>query len=401
MTTIIRGLRGLLGGEKPVSPPEGTIVDEVTVEVTQPKQPALAASRDTIDKSLAVLNLGSDGKIRDDLKRPLIDGLKDSLANDEKLQEALVKDFGGQANNKREIQIALDIVNLGIPFSVNQLSSSGNSNPSLRKHLSSSPEKKVQPQDLWSKISDQSLKTILKHANRVINTELRKQDGSISEDPNLFKREIDSLEAKINSANKTQAVNSKKLLTLGNTLKLGLVGIAAGTGLELTGVTDFTPLGPNRGSSPMPEQVLSGDAMKMISEFKAVDVNQETQKVIQKRITVNLNLAREKLPSLTLTPTAYYKDTLKPFSINGQQKGVQVQADVKTQINEAGDGKPSAIIYQEGKTSIQITVIPIEAPRALPLKQSTDDITVITIPAGGTPLVKTEKADFNNLLQTP
>lgn len=394
MAIIRNPIRELFRREEPIPAPEGTRED-VTVELGQTKQPAFAASQDTIDKSLAILNLGSDGKVRDDLRADLISGLKDSLAKDKKLQEALVKDFGTQANNKRGTQIAVDILDLGIPFSINQLSSSGNSNPSLRKHLSSSLGTKVQPQDLWSKISDQSLKIILEYANTVINTELGKQSsGSITEDLNLFKKEIDSLEDKINSANKGQATNSKKLLTLGNALKLGLVGMAAGTGLELTGVTDFTPLGPNKGVTPPLGQVITNDVMKEINSFLGRDLSKETQDAIQAKIDANLNL----LPNKSIRVGAYYGDTLKPVTINGQVvKAVQVQADVKTQANESGDGRPSVIIFQEENLATRIIIAPIEKARENPLKQNGDRVTVINIDAGNAPQVKTVQSNLQSL----
>jgi hypothetical protein len=371
MAIIRNPIRELFRREERIPAREGT-TEGVTVELGPTKQPAFAASQDTIDKSLAILNLGSDGKVRDDLRRPLIIGLKGSLANDEKLQGALVEEFGPPVKNQREIQIAVDILDLGIPFSINQLSSSGNSNPSLRKHLSSSSEKKVQPPDLWSKISDQSLKIVLEHANTVINTELGKQSsGSITEDLNLFKREIDSLEDKINSANKGQVANPKKLLTLGNAVKLGLIGLAAGTVTELTGVTDFSSLGPNKGVTPPPEQVITNHVMKEISSFPGKDLSKETQSTIQDRIDTNLN----KLPTtFSMRPTAYVEDTKKPVSANGQVIGVQVEAQVDT--------NPIKIIYQESTTGNQITIIPE--------KNQDGDIMVkiIKVPAGGTPTVE-------------
>jgi hypothetical protein len=386
-----------LGSNEKISAPEGTI-EEVKVG-GQPKQPALAASQDTIDKSLAILNLGSDGKIRDDLRNDLITGLKDSLVSDKKLQEALVKDFGTQANNKREIQIAVDILDLGIPFSINQLSLSGNSNQSLRKHLSSSSEKKVQPTDLWSKISDQSLKIVLEYANTVINTELKKQDGSITEDLNLFKREINSLEDKINSANKGQVANSKKLLTLaGNAVKLVGLGLVAGAGLELTGITDLMPgVGPGKGVTPPPEKVITNDVMKAITSFTGKDISSASQDTIQSRIDTNLNIAKAGDASLTLTPSAYYGNTLEPLSINGKNQGSKVQANIKLNPNE--EDKPFLLIYQEGKTSVQITAVPLDAAKAEHLKQPPNsEVIVITLPAGGKPTIKTEEADLTPLL---
>lgn len=374
-----------------ISAPEGTR-EEVTVELGQPKQPAFAASQDTIDKSLAILNLGSDGKIRDDLEKLLIIRLKDSLDNDEKLQEALVKDFGTQTDNIRKMQIAVDIVHLGIHFSINQLSSSENSHQSLRTYLSYSPE------DLWFKISDQSFKIILEHANKVINTELREQDNSISEDLNLFKKEIDSLEDKINSANKGWVANPKKLLTLGKAIKLGLIGLAAGAVTEFTGVTDFSPLGPNKGVTPPLRQVITNDVMNKISSFRGRDISSESQDTIQSRIDTNLNIAKAEDPSLTLTPRAYYANTLKPLSISGKNKGSIVQANITLNPNEKD--KPCLLIYQEGNTSVQITAVLLAAAKTESLQQSPDrKVIVITLPAAGQPTITTREADLTPLFR--
>ena len=377
-----------------ISAPEGTRED-VTVELGQPKQPAFAASQGTIDKSLAILNLGVDRKIRDDLIKPLVIGLKDSLANDKKFQKALVKEFGTQTDNIRDIKqsgIAVDIVHLGIPFSINQLSSSENSHPSLRTHLSYYRE------DLWSKISDQSFKIILEHANKVINTELREQDNSISEDLNLFKKEIDSLEDKINSANKGWVANPKKLLTVGNAVKLGTWGIVAAAGLEFTGTIDVTPLGPNKVVTPPPGQVITNDVMmKEISSFPGRDISSESQDTIQSRIDTNLNIAKAKDASLTLTPRAYYANTLKPLNISDKNQGSIVQANITLNPNEAA--KPCLLIYQEGTTSVQITAVPLAAAKVDPLRQSQDrKVIVITLPAEGKLTITTGEADLTPLL---
>lgn len=312
------------------------------------------------------------------------------------LQENLINIPASQLIGTKEKELSQDILDHMMPKFLEDPEN-------FTKDLLKSLEKKQLPEFVKNAgndlaFSEKSWKALLEDRSTLkavlnaVNETFKTVDGSES-DKELLKPIVNNI--KDIPHNNNLLVNK---FTVGTGVSaLAVIGLLQ-TPLDELAVNKYKEL---TSGTPNPEQVLSGDAMKMISEFKAVDVSQETQKVIQKRITVNLNLAREKLPSLTLTPTAYYKDTLKPFSINSQQKGVQVQADVKTQINEHGDGKPSAIIYQEGKTSIQITVIPIEAPRALPLKQSTDDITVITIPAGGTPLVKTEKADFNTLLQTP
>jgi hypothetical protein len=386
MGIILNPLRELLGSfsrsKDEISPPgtsEGVKVD------LQTKQSALAASKDTIDRSLVILNLGLDGKIRDDLRVDLIRGLKDSLASDEKLQEA----FGGTVNelttlinlgNKREMQVAVDILDLGIPFSVKQLSSSGKPNQSLRKHLSSSSEKKVEPLDLWSKISDQSLKIILEHANRVINTELRKQDGSITEDLNLFKNEIDSLEGKINSANKSQGANPKKLLI--NLITISAVGAVAVAGLEFGGVTDFIP-GSSKGATNPPVQVAKGDVMKAITGFSvenASELEKQSQEIIQAKIDRSLN----QLQDQSISVTGYYGGTLKPLILENKAiNGVQIQANMKTQANDQ-EGKPSVIIFQPGNLGTQIIIAPTEAANANPLKQvSNKELIIVEIPLGG------------------
>jgi hypothetical protein len=385
MGIILNPLRELLGSfsrsKDEISPPPGTS-REVKVG-GQPKQSALTASQDTVDKSLAILNLGLDGKIRDDLRADLIGGLKDFLANDEKLQEA----FGGPVNklttlinlgNKREEQVAVDILDLGIPFSVKQLSLSGKPNQSLRKHLSSSSKKKVEPLDLWSKISDQSLKIILEHANRVINTELRKQDGSITEDLNLFKNEIDSLEGKINSANKSQGANPKKLLM--NLITNSAVGAVAVAGLEFGGVTDFIP-GPSKGATNPPVQVAKGDVMKAITGFSVEnpsELEKQSQEIIQGKIDGSLN----QLQDQSISVTGYYGGTLKPLILENAIKGVQVQANVRTQANDQ-EGKPSVIIFQPGNSSTQIIIAPTEAVKANPLKQvPNNELIIVEIPLG-------------------
>jgi hypothetical protein len=385
MGIILNPLRELLGSFSrskdeisPLGTSEGVKVD------LQTKQPALAASKDTIDRSLGILNLGLDGKIRDDLRADLIRGLKDFLANDEKLQEA----FGGPVNklttlinlgNKREEQVAVDILDLGIPFSVKQLSLSGKPNQSLRKHLSSSSKKKVEPLDLWSKISDQSLKIILEHANRVINTELRKQDGSITEDLNLFKNEIDSLEGKINSANKSQGANPKKLLM--NLITISAVGAVAVAGLEFGGVTDFTSLGPSKGATNPPAQVAKGDVMKAITGFSvenASELEKQGLEIIQGKIDGSLN----QLQDQSISVTGYYGGTLKPLILENAIKGVQVQANVRTQANDQ-EGKPSVIIFQPGNSSTQIIIAPTEAVKANPLKQvPNNELIIVEIPLG-------------------
>jgi hypothetical protein len=341
MTTVVRNpIVEFFRGKEKVSVPEGTC--EAVKVSGPPEQPALAASEDTVRKSLLILDLGSDGEIRDDLRAPLIKGLKDLLANDKELQEA----FGGQANMNTAAQIAVDILDLGIPFSVNQISASGN-HQSLRQHLSSCPGRKVEPPDLWSTISDQSLKVILKNANTVINAELKKQDSSITEDLNLFRKEIDTLEHKINSAVESgtpsvRGLFGKALLLIGvqketnrlygikvsrkptpfeNALtvaKLAAVGVVGGVGVagvsELTGLIDYTPYGLSKGGtpplteqakltappppspqtpislpSPSPAQLENRDLTKEITNFKARDFTGITEEDAQEKINVNFN----------------------------------------------------------------------------------------------------------------
>ncbi|MFZ4084426.1 MAG: hypothetical protein ACOYK1_02640 [Vampirovibrionia bacterium] len=376
MTTIIRGLRGILGSNEKISAPEGT-TEGVTVELGPAKQPALAASQDTIDKALAILNLGSDGNIKADLRTRFINGLKDSLADDGKLQKALVKDFGTQANNKRPLQIAIDILDLGIPFSV--LSLSGNSNQSLRKHLSSSRVTTQLPQGLWAKISDQSLKIILGHANTVINTELnaigKQSNGIMIEDLNLFEKEMDSLEGRINSSNKGQAANPKKVLIYANALAAIAVGIAA---VDLTGAWDIIPgVGPNKRVPPPPsEQVVTNDVMKKINSFPGKDISRESQSTIQDRIDTNLN----KLPpTFSMRPTAYVEDTKKPVSASSGKfvVGVEVEAQVGT--------NPIRIVYQESTSGTQITIMPEQN------KGGDIRVQIIKVPAGEKPTVEEHK----------
>lgn len=79
---------------------------------------------------------------------------------------------------------------------------------------------------------------------------------------------------------------------------------------------------------------------------------------------------------------------------------MQVQADVKTDLSEPGDGKPAVVLYQEGNTSRQITFIPIEEARAQQLKQRGNEITLIKIPAGGSgTTLETQQANMQSLLQ--
>jgi hypothetical protein len=134
--------------------------------------------------------------------------------------------------------------------------------------------------------------------------------------------------------------------------------------------------------------------MKEISSFPGKDLSKETQDAIQAKIDANLNL----LPNKSIRVGAYYGDTLKPVTINGQVvKAVQVQADVKTQANESGDGRPSVIIFQEENLATRIIIAPIEKARENPLKQNGDGVTVINIDAGNAPQVKTVQSNLGPL----
>ena len=145
------------------------------------------------------------------------------------------------------------------------------------------------------------------------------------------------------------------------------------------------------------KQLVSNDAMKVISNFSSKDLRGVSQETIQERIDINLNHAKEQVPELTVNTEAFYRGTLKPINIGSEQKGVQVQAKVKTNANEGGDGKLSIIIYQEGKTSVQLTVVPIEAARSEQLKQRENKVIVIERPAGGTASVKTLQGSLEAL----
>jgi hypothetical protein len=89
---------------------------------------------------------------------------------------------------------------------------------------------------------------------------------------------------------------------------------------------------------------------------------------------------------------------LKPLTQANEALGVKVQADVKNNPTDTGDGQPSVIFYQQGINSVQITVIPVNAARAETLKQNGNNFTLIQIPVGKTPIVETKQGDLSSLL---
>jgi hypothetical protein len=250
------------------------------------------------------------------------------------------------------------------------------------------------PKESWKALLED--KSALKNVFTALDQALTTTDGATSK-VSLLKPLIDKIGDDKSSAPTpavaSKATNPKKLLTLGNAVKLGLIGLAAGTVTELTGLTDFSSLGPNKGVTPPPRQVITNHVMQEISSFPGKDLSKETQDAIQAKIDANLNL----LPNKSIRVGAYYGDTLKPVTINGQVKAVQVQADVKTQANESGDGRPSVIIFQEENLATRTIIAPIEKARGNPLKQSGDGVTVINIDAGNAPQVKTVQSNLGPL----
>ena len=89
----------------------------------------------------------------------------------------------------------------------------------------------------------------------------------------------------------------------------------------------------------------------------------------------------------------YYKNTLEPLTHDSKVIGAIIQANVKATPSESGDGKPHAILYQEGNTKLQITFVPIKQARAETLTQEGDNSIVLTIPAVGNPTVITKQGD--------
>ncbi|MFM6024030.1 MAG: hypothetical protein ACKPER_14075, partial [Dolichospermum sp.] len=149
-------------------------------------------------------------------------------------------------------------------------------------------------------------------------------------------------------------------------------------------------------------KLVNNVVLDKIINFRVTDISGEPQDTIQERIDVSLNHAKERVSDFTLTPTAYYGNTLKSVNVNGKNVGLQVQADVKTNLSEPGDGKPAIVLYQQGNTSTQITFISIEEARAQQLKQRGNEITLIKIPAGGSgTTVETQQANMQSLLQSP
>jgi hypothetical protein len=238
------------------------------------------------------------------------------------------------------------------------------------------------PKESWKALLKD--KSALKNVFTALDQALTTAEGATS-NVALLKPLIDKIgDGKSSAATPavaSEATNPKKLLTLaGNTLKIGSIGAGIGTICfgavvsltDLAGVTDLIPgVGPNKGVTPPPGQVITNDVMKEISSFPGKDLSKETQSTIQDRIDTNLN----KLPpTFSMRPTAYIEDTKKPVSPNGQVIGVQVEAQVDT--------NPIKIIYQESTTGSQITIIPE--------KNQNGDIMVkiIKVPAGGTPTVE-------------
>lgn len=149
-------------------------------------------------------------------------------------------------------------------------------------------------------------------------------------------------------------------------------------------------------------KLVNNVVLDKIINFLVNDISGEPQDTIQERIDVNLNHAKERVSDFTLSIRAYYGNTLKSVNVNGKNVGLQVEADVKTNLSQPGDGKPAIVLYQEGKTSIQITFIPIEEARTQQLKQRGNQITLIKIPAGGSgTTVETQQANMQSLLQFP
>jgi hypothetical protein len=199
-----------------------------------------------------------------------------------------------------------------------------------------------------------------------------------------------------------QSTNAKRTLLqkTGSALKNPLLigGLALGAiGLEATGIINVIPNAP-LGTTTPPAQVVGGGVMKAITNFPGKNLSTETQPIIQARIDQNLNNVRERLPGFTMTPTAYYGDTLKPLTPANKALGVKVQADVKNNPTDTGDGQPSVIFYQQGITSVHITVIPVNEARAESLRQNGNNFTLIQIPVGKTPIVETKQGDLSSLL---
>ncbi|MFK0731880.1 MAG: protein kinase [Gloeotrichia echinulata GP01] len=149
-------------------------------------------------------------------------------------------------------------------------------------------------------------------------------------------------------------------------------------------------------------KLVNNVVLDKIINFQVRDISGEPEDTIQERIDVNLNHAKERVSDFTLSLRAYYGNTLKSVNVNGKNVGLQVEADVKTNLSEPGDGKPAIVLYQQGNTSTQITFIPIEEARAQQLKQRGNEITLIKIPAGGSgTTVETQQANMQSLLQSP
>ena len=199
-----------------------------------------------------------------------------------------------------------------------------------------------------------------------------------------------------------QSTNAKRTLlqktgsALKNPLLIGGLALSA-IGLEATGIINVIPNAP-LGTTTPPAQVVGDGVMKAITNFLGKNLSGNPQSIIQARIDQNLNIVRERLPGFTMTPTAYYGDTLKPLTQANEALGVKVQADVKNNPTDTGDGQPSVIFYQQGINSVQITVIPVNAARAETLKQNGNNLTLIRIPAEGTPIVETKQGDLSSLL---
>jgi hypothetical protein len=326
------------------------------------------------------------------------DNLKNVLI--EKLMgEPPFRPFGSQ-----EGKVATDIINHLLPsffsdpnkFAIDLLKNINNKEaPQFLNNLAGGSEI---PQESWKALLQD--KTALKNVFTAIDQALITSDGATSR-VLLLQPLIDKIGDDKSSAPTpavaSKATNPKKLLTLGNAVKLGLIGLAAGTVTELTGITDFSSLGPNKGVTPPPGQVITNKVMKAITSFPGKDISSASQDTIQSRIDTNLNIAKAGDASLTLTPSAYYGNTLEPLSINGKNQGSKVQANIKLNPNE--EDKPFLLIYQEGKTSVQITAVPLDAAKAEHLKQPPNSkVIAITLPAGGKPTIKTEEADLTPLL---